>query len=224
MEVGTSQDFRSWRDSDAHGYFFLDSVDEARLSSHRAFENAVIHFAKVVKPYMHRSTVVISTRPNAWQAQADPDMLRGRLALPEEVKPAGDETTGGEKNAFFIMQMSPLNQSQIQTFAEAKGIIDSAAFMEAINRADADVFATRPADLPGLIDAWKRKERLGSYSKVVLRNIELKLSEENPVHGPQAPLSQDRALEGARVLAAAVTLTTCTSILLPDDSCCRNPL
>ena len=217
LEIGTSQDFQSWRDSDAHGYFFLDSVDEARLSSPRAFEKAVIHFAKVVKPYMRRSTVVISTRPNAWQAQADPDMLKRRLDLPEEVKTARDETTGGKKKAFFIMQMSPLNKSQIQTFAEAKGITDITAFMEAINRADADVFATRPADLPGLIDAWKKKEHLGNYSEVVLKNIELKLSEENPVHGPQAPLSQDRALEGARVLAAAVTLTKCTSILLPDD-------
>ena len=239
LEVGTSQDFQSWRDSDAHGYFFLDSVDEARLASPGAFEKAVIHFARVVRPYMHRSTVVISTRPNAWQAQADPDMLKRRLDLPEEVKPArdddtlpepdvelifpeevntaGGETAGVEKNAFFIMQMSNLNQSQIQTFAEAKGITDITAFMEAINRADADVFATRPADLPGLIDAWKKREHLGNYSEVVLKNIELKLSEENPVHGPQAPLSQDRALEGARVLAAAVTLTKCTSILLLDD-------
>ncbi len=238
LEADTSQDFPSWRDSDAHGYFFLDSVDEARLASPGAFETAVIHFAKVVRHYMHRSTVVISTRPNAWQAQADPDMLKRRLALPEEVKPAsndtrnydlnnggrlptrgskGAETTGMGKNSFVIMQMSPLNQSQIQIFAEAKGITDITAFMEAINRADADVFATRPADLPGLIDAWKKKEHLGNYSEVVLKNIELKLSEENPVHGPQAPLSQDRALEGARVLAAAVTLTTCTSILLPDD-------
>lgn len=244
LEIGTSQDFQSWRDSDAHGYFFLDSVDEARLASPGAFEKAVIHFAKVARSYMHRSTVVISTRPNVWQAQADPAMLRRRLDLPEEevkqtrddgtlpemdeakvyaalfleeVKPAGGETTGVEKNSFGIMQMSSLNQSQIQTFAEAKGITDITAFMEAINRADTDVFATRPADLPGLIDAWKKDEPFGSYSEVVLRNIELKLSEENPIHGPQAPLSQDRALEGARVLAAAVTLTTCTSILLPDD-------
>ena len=217
LEIGTCQDFQAWRDSDAHGYFFLDSVDEARLTSPRAFEKAVIHFAKVVRSYMHRSTVVLSTRPNAWQAQADPDMLRRRLDLPEEVKTASDDTRNVEENAFVIIQMTPLNQSQIQIFVEAKGITDITAFMEAINRADADVFATRPADLPGLIDAWKKKERLGSYSEVVLRNIELKLSEENPIHGPQSPLSQDRALEGVRVLAAAVTLTKYTSILLPDD-------
>lgn len=238
LEIGTSQDLQSWRDSDTHGYFFLDSVDEARLASPSAFEKAVIHFAKVAKPHMYRSTVVISTRPNVWQAQADPDMLKKRLALPEEVKTTSNDTrdydlnneggfltqgsrgtgtTGTGKNSPVIMQMSPLNQSQIQIFAEAKGITDTTAFMEAINRADADVFTTRPADLPGLIDAWKKKERLGSYPEVVLRNIELKLSEENPIHGPQAPLSQDRALEGARVLAAAVTLTKCTSILLPDD-------
>ena len=238
LETGTAQDFQSWRDGDAHGYFFLDSVDEARLASPRAFEKAITHFAKVVKPYMHRSTVVISTRPNAWQAQADPDMLKRRLDLPEEVQVASNDTrnygfknegrfltrgsrgtgtTGAEKNSPIIMQMAPLNQSQVRIFAGAKGIADVGAFIEAINRADADVFATRPADLPGLIEAWKKDEPFGSYSDVVFRDIKLKLSDENRTHSDQSPISADRALTGAKVLAAAVTLTKRTSILLPDE-------
>ena len=239
LELGTRQEFQVWKDSDAHGYFFLDSVDEARLTCPKAFEGAIIHFVKAVESYKDRLTVVISTRPNAWLAQADPDMLKRRLAFPEETQTVSTDASASDFNheshspvlengitptvetekssAVAIVQMEPLNRERVRIFAEAQGVDDTDGFMQAINHAAADVFATRPSDLPGLIDAWKKKERLGSYSEVVLRNIELKLSEENPIHGSQAPLSQDRALEGARVLAAAVTLTKCTSILLPDD-------
>ncbi len=239
LELGTRQEFQSWIDSDVHGYFFLDSVDEARLTNPGAFERAIIHFVKAVESYKDRLTVVISTRPNAWLAQADPDMLKRRLAFPEETQTVSTDASASDFNheshspflengitptvetekssAVAIVQMEPLNPGQVRNFAAAQGVDDTDGFMHAINHADADVFATRPSDLPGLVDYWKKEERLGSYSEVVLRNIELKLSEENPIHGSQAPLSQDRALEGARVLAAAVTLTKCTSILLPDD-------
>ena len=239
LELGTRQEFQVWKDSDARGYFFLDSVDEARLTCPRAFERAIIHFVKAVEPYKDRLTVVISTRPHAWLAQADRAMLKNWLAFPEETQTVSTDASDPDFNhesrspvlengmtgtvetekssAVAIVQMEPLNPGQVRIFAAAQGVEDTDGFMQAINHADADVFATRPSDLPGLIDAWKKKERLGSYSEVVLRNIELKLSEENPIHGSQAPLSQDRALEGARVLAAAVTLTKCTSILLPDD-------
>ena len=238
LEIGTSQDFQSWIASDTHGYFFLDSVDEARLASPSAFEKAVIHFAKVVKPHMHRSTVVISTRPNAWQAQSDPDMLKKLLSVPKKEKIVGHdindfdfrneshspvrgssrvETTGTADSPPVVMQMTPLNQSQVRIVAKAKGITDIDAFMEAINRADADVFATRPADLPSLIEAWKKDEPFGSYSDVVFRDIKLKLSDENSTHSDKSPISADRALAGAKVLAAAVTLTKRTSILLPNE-------
>ena len=238
LETGTPQDFQSWMASDAHGYFFLDSVDEARLTSHSDFERAVRHFAKVVNPHLHRATVVISTRPNAWQAQADPAMLEKLLPVPKKEELISNDTNdfdfsnasysparGGrrieaneiENSSLVVMQMTPLNPDQVRIFAEAKGITDIDTFIEAINQADADVFATRPADLLGLVEAWKKDECFGSYSDVVFRDIKLKLSDENSAHSDKSPISADRALAGAQVLAAAATLTKCTSILLPDE-------
>lgn len=238
LEVGTSQDFQLWIASDVHGYFFLDSVDEARLINHRAFERAVRHFAKVVKPYMHRSTVVISTRPNAWRAQADPDMLEKLLPVSQKEKIVGNDindfdfsnesysparrsrrvqTDWTKKSSPVVMQMTPLNQSQVRVFAGAKGIASIDAFMEAINRTDADVFATRPVDLLDLIEAWKKDEHFGNYSDVVFGAIKLKLSDEKSTRSDKSSISADRALAGAKVLAAAVTLTKRTSILLPDE-------
>ena len=95
------------------------------------------------------------------------------------------ETTGGDAEtqpAIQIVQMAPLSEQQVRLFAAARGITDVDAFMDAIERADADVFATRPADLPGLINLWSKEGRIGRYSKVVPRNIELKLEEANPAH------------------------------------------
>ena len=219
LEIGTRQDFRLWAESDTPGYFFLDSVDEARLASPKDFEKAIIHFVKAVESYRDRLTVVISTRPNAWLAQADLAMIKMRLDFPKERKTVGLSRTVETEHIspVAIMQMEPLNQSQVQMFADARSVPNSDAFIEAINHADAGVFATRPADLLGLIEYWKENTRIGSYYGVVDRDIKLKLSEENPTQSEQSPISADRAIAGATVLAAALTLTKRLFILLPDE-------
>ena len=89
-------------------------------------------------------------------------------------------------------------------------------FVTATKRADADLFATRPADLPGLIKIWKEEGRIGSYSEVVAANIELKLTELNTTH-LRFSIASDRAMTGAEMLAAGVTFGQRTSILVPDQ-------
>ena len=239
LEIGTRQQFRAWAKSDAPGYFFLDAVDEARLTSWGDFEKAVRNFVDAVESYKARLTVVISTRPNAWQAQADRAMLKRWLSFPEEVESVGNGAHGSAFNRdgrslvpeneanltvtressspIAIVQMVSLNQSQVRIFAEAKGMTDIDGFLEAIEHADADSFATRPADLRGLIDSWKEHGRLGSYAEIVARAVAGKLADENLKHSDQSPISADRVREGARILAAAVTLTKRPSILLPDE-------
>ena len=240
LEIGTPQEFRSWAESDTHGYFFLDAVDEARLVSPEAFRDAVIHFVETVESYTAPLTVVISTRPNAWRAQADLAMLEGRLSFLQERQTIRNDTrspnfnqdgrslvpenettrtveTGGTPPV-IIRKMTPLNQDQVRIFAEAKDVTDIDGFLEAIERADADIFATRPADLRGLIAHWNETRRLGSYADIVDGDITNKLSEENPTHLDQSPISADRAYVGATQLAAAVTLTKRPAILLPDAS------
>jgi hypothetical protein len=109
------------------------------------------------------------------------------------------------------------DEGRVRTFAGARGLTEVDDFITAIERADADVFATRPADLPGLIKIWKEQHRIGSYTEVVLGNIEFKLSEYNTTH-QQFSIAADRALEGAEMLAAAVTFSRRTSILVPDQA------
>ena len=240
LEIGTRQEFQSWAGIDALGYFFLDSVDEARLASSRAFERAIIRFVEAIESCTAPLTVVISTRPHAWLAQADLAMLRRRLAFLQERQTVRNDTDSPDFNQdgrslvpenetrraveaedispVVIRKMTPLDQGQVRTFAEAKDVTDIDGFLEAIEHADADIFATRPADLRGLIAYWNEHSRLGSYAEIVDRDIALKLSEENPTHSDESSISADRAHVGATRLAAAVTLTKRPAILLPDAS------
>ncbi len=117
-----------------------------------------------------------------------------------------------------IVQMTSLNEEQVRTFSRAHGVTDIDKFMKAIERADSDAFASRPADLPGLIKIWKDTNRIARYSQVVANNIKIKLSEENPTHGRDSPIAPGRAYEGAKALATAVTLAKPTSIRIPDYS------
>ncbi len=57
FEVGDEDRFNSWLDSTEEAWFFLDSVDEALLSSPRAFEKAIIRFSKAIKKGAHRAHI-----------------------------------------------------------------------------------------------------------------------------------------------------------------------
>lgn len=63
FDIGTKQEFDAWLSGKDHGYFFLDSVDEARLVTHKAYEVALRNFAESVKAFnFNRITVVVSCR------------------------------------------------------------------------------------------------------------------------------------------------------------------
>lgn len=81
IEIGSVEEFVRWKDNNEKGWFFLDSVDEARLKHPRDFELGIVNFVRAVEPFKQRICAVISTRPNAWQAYADHEMLNRRLAI-----------------------------------------------------------------------------------------------------------------------------------------------
>jgi hypothetical protein len=100
LEIGTAAEFRDWQRGECRGYFFLDSVDEARLVSAKDFELAVLHIVEAIEQHRDRSTIALSTRPHAWQAYADRDMLARCLgpAPPSELLalPFQSATEAGE--------------------------------------------------------------------------------------------------------------------------------
>lgn len=242
LEVGSAQELSDWQQGTAQGTFFLDAVDEAKLADPRDFQSALAKYLDAVEVHRQRVTTILSTRPHSWQAYADRAMFAERLGLPPpgtvskaEITPgdepivsetASDEPDAGNEEGtrqdppspLAVMQLEPLDEARIRIFARARGIVDADldAFITAIERADADLFATRPADLPGLIQIWKEKRAIGSYSEVVARNIELKLAEFNTMH-QRFSIAFERAMAGAEALAAAVTFGQRAAILVPDQ-------
>ena len=54
LEIGTSQELAEWQSGAAHAYFFLDSVDEAKLARIADFERAVMGFIDAIEPHKSR--------------------------------------------------------------------------------------------------------------------------------------------------------------------------
>ncbi len=237
--IGTPVEFDAWLTGDQEAYFFLDSVEEARLKSHSAFEIALRRFANAMGKGLNRATVVVSCRVSDWQATADLSLFLMHLPKPskpetvvlpkndeiptEEAEQAAegvvldDESKGSEeKKEHIVFQLAPLNEQQIHRFAVEKGVHNTNDFIKAIERADAMIFAERPQDLLELIQFWKSNGRLGPHAEMLDFNIKIKLAEHDPDRDRQRPLSADDALLGAERLAAATTLQKKNAIILPD--------
>jgi hypothetical protein len=56
-------------------------------------------------------------------------------------------------------------------------VIDTNAFLEAIERADASSFTSRPQDLEGLTEFWLDKGRVGSRLEIMRNSIDRRLAE-----------------------------------------------
>jgi hypothetical protein len=186
LEIGTKEELNTWLTSTEEGWFFLDAVDEAKLTNLRQFEWAINNFVEVIAQHRSRVHIVISTRPHAWEAYGDREMLCRKLDLKvakdgkekdeDDVEAtetgsvgAGDETESGDarqknparlpQEELHIVRLAPLGPDHILIFAKAMGVTDIEPFMEEVERANADVFANRPADLPGLIELWRTTKR-----------------------------------------------------------------
>lgn len=236
LDIGTAEEFDEWLSGNKEGYFFLDSVDEARLTSHKAFEIALRRFANAIGKKLNIAKVFVSCRVSNWRATADLLLFLQQLPMPkiiampdneeayteepeqayEETIPADRSIDSEEKKDHVVFQLVPLNDQQIRHFASQKGVEDTKDFIDAIDRADAGIFAERPQDLLELIEYWKSNGRLGRHAEMLDFNIGVKLAEHDQERDVQKPLSTDNALLGAERLAAAITLQKKTTIILPD--------
>ena len=231
LDIGTSPEFDEWIIGDKEAYFFLDSVDEALLSSRKAFEKALLRFVDALGGSLNRSRVVVSCRVSEWRATADLELLNRYLPeLTVSMRKESKETPVGkarkaaedaqmetvEERDHRVLQLAPLNEGQIRLFAVEKGIVRVDDFINGIERADAMIFAERPQDLLELIQYWTKEGCLGRHADMLDFDINIKLKEHDSDRDLQRPFSADEALTGAQRLAAAVTLEKKDTIILPD--------
>ena len=232
--VGTHKTFEKWLQSEETGWIFLDSVDEARLRNPGDFELAILELSNRIHAAFRRVHIVITGRSSAWRPKTDLDLCvthlpndntaseRERHGENREVRDDHDEVKTKDKKSakqvFKIVTLEDLTDKQIAIFAEAQGINNSKAFLDAVERADAWSFTSRPQDLEELIDLWLDKGHIGTGLEIMRNSIERRLAERDQNRADTHPLSSARARQGARLLAAATTLTHDQTIRIPDGA------
>ena len=223
FEVGDAAAFERWLKGSGEAWFFLDSVDEVRLETPRAFEAALRAFAARIHDAQQRAHVIISSRPYAWRPDLDSalidELLPSTRKVTESVDDEGTPFKKGQdaeaKPGLQIYRLAPLDEDDIRLFAAHRNVSDVGAFIAALHRTALFGLAQLPFDLDDLTATWNATGALDSRLTVLDRGIRQRLSE----HGAaRMRLSLDRALEGARRLALATTLTGETNIRLPGAS------
>ena len=226
LDVSDGTLFATWKTSDQTGYFFLDSVDEARLTQ-KSFARCVRSLQKAIHGHAERATIVISCRWSDWDRKADLDLLNDKLSLiahppreettREEVLVSLLEVRGGDKNTaaattttvheFQTFVLEELDDEQRAAFIQAKGVNNAAAFSRELDRNGLLPLAGRPKDLLDFVDYWhNHNERLGSRVEMLRFVTDMRLREDRQHHPGIQDVSLDELRLGAARIAAAMTL------------------
>jgi hypothetical protein len=233
FEVGTFESFEEWQNSRDEGWLFLDSVDEARLQHPGDFELAIRKLGKRIKTVTSQTHIALTSRTTVWRPKTDLALCITHFPfsppdIEEDCRLTSDESSGGrrtknasngeDKSVFRVVAFDDLSREQIAIFVRALGVKDSTAFIDAVERADAWSFTSRPQDLEELIEFWLDKGRIGTRLEIMRNSIARRLTERDQDRADVCPLSSERARQGVRLLAAAATLTKNQTIRVPDGA------
>ena len=233
FEPNRHAEFEAWLAGQDEAWLLLDSVDESRLRNPGDFDVAIRRLAAVLGAARARAHILLTGRIGAWRPATDlatcheqlphPNGLTTRVGATSAEEAGSALTTTSEEiaaNAFTygyrLVALEDLNDEQIQRFTAARGVSEISAFMAEVERADAKGFAGRPQDLDELVDFWREERRIGSRWEILTSSTTRRLSERDQRRADAQPLAPDRALSGARALAAAVTLIGLPVIRVPD--------
>jgi hypothetical protein len=219
FEIGEETQFQIWLQSADEAWFFLDSVDEARLENPRTFEKALRRFSKGIKRGAHRAHIYLSSRPYAWRPRDDRRLLDEILfiAAPQEGGHDEESQLSRPQSALTIYTMRPLDEERIRRFCMNRGAKDIDRLLREIERASLWSLAERPFDLEGVLAKWDEDKVLGGRLELLRHNIDKRLCDDHNIDRAQRqPLNLERAREGARRLAAAVVLSGQAGLNIPD--------
>ena len=232
FEEGSYEGFAAWLEGFDDGSILLDSVDEARLREPSDFERAIKLLARSLGAAKQRAHMVITGRTTAWRPKTDLALCRQHLPyVAPAIEESGDEGAGkerpnlreraatdGDEPMYKVVAFNDLSPSQIELFSKAKGVRNIKSFMEAVERADAWSFTSRPQDLEDLVAFWNEHGRIGSRVDLMENGIRRRLEERDQRRADARPVAADRVRAGARAVAAACTLAQSQTVRVPDGS------
>ncbi len=234
-EPGHAERFDNWLANPEvnPAWFFLDSVDELKLVQGR-LERAFGRMTSALGAYAHHAHIIVSCRPTDWQPIQDMAIFRRKL--PESIEPASIEKTEQEMFLAPIRHekeekkegesklpksrcviLLPLDNKRIEIYANVKGVKNSKAFLEEVERKEAWAFARHPLDLQSLVDMWNSSEKIGTLKEQHENNIENSLKDD-PERPDNGVISAEKARDGVERLALAMTLTKKRTIRSPEQS------
>jgi hypothetical protein len=240
LAPNTATLFENWQQGSDEGYFFLDSVDEARLNR-KSFERALRKFAQAVSPSLARCRIFISCRVTDWQGTEDYQIIKQLLPLPEhktlspqDIDPEeklltpifkdrstkqqkDDEKNTNTADEITIVWLTPLDNDQRRLFAKEHGVVELDEFCQAIWQHGLENLAERPGDLEGMISYWQTHKKFGSLSEMTEHALKQKLTERDPYRPDNDTLNPQKAREGAEQIAAALTLCKTFTLQAPDS-------
>lgn len=223
FDFGSPESFEQWLDSQDEAWFYLDSVDEARLIDPAFFRKAIKHFANRIRPAQQRAHVCISSRPHAWRVKSDRDLVLKHLphtkpvAVSSEDDPGPEEHVNHSDEVLEVLVLLPLEEDDIRMFAACRSVSNIDRLIQELDRLNLKALSGRVFDLVEILDKWKADRSLGGRRELLRHNIKRRLSEPNPDREPHQVLSPEQARSGAQALAAAVILSDKVSINVPDS-------
>ena len=240
LEPSAARLFEAWRRGSIQGWFFLDSVDEARLNG-KSLDTALKRFIREVDQSLPRARIFISCRVSDWKGRDDRALIERRLPVfeapqqdslqSEERSPLLDPIFGSKESHrskkadeselvpkdLLVVQLLPLSMEQCRTLAEQTGVRDVGRFAEEIERNGLDAYTERPGDVLDLAEYWKTYKQFGSLAEMVEHSIDRKLQERDQFRGDSAILALTKARAGAERLAAALTFGKSFTLRAPGS-------
>lgn len=223
-------ELENWKSANGRGYFFIDSIDEAKLDSIR-IESAFKKLADGIDGALGRATIIFSGRYTDWEFQSDLHRFESMLpAVPTDEQPTlplveilekllnnewGEQKKTGPEKPIVVL-MASLDKDQVRLFAKAKGISQVDTFIAAIDAEGLWELAHRPLDLGWLVDYWQTHKRFGTLAEMIAANVSERLKETNPSLARKDPLSEVEALRALERVGAAMVFGRADRILIPD--------
>lgn len=219
-----------WRASNEPGWFFIDSIDEAKLDNIR-LERALRQIANGIVGGEGRAHIVLSGRHTDWEFARDARRLNEELPLPRtnpaEPVPSLEmlirgvlrhekrpEPTSAE--APLIVVMAPLDADRVRTYAAAKNAPELDGLIVAIQTANLWEFARRPLDLDWIVRYWRSHGRLGSLTAMIEASLRERVQETDPDRARRDRLDAERAQRGLERIGAALVFGRQSTIAIPD--------
>ncbi len=226
---------QAWKQGSEIGYFFIDSVDEARLN-HKSFEKALRQFARELGSDLGRAHVLVSCRISDWKGRGDYNAVERWLPMPIISAPAllsdadgallnpifekqekKKEASEVKSTALQIVRLVSLCDTDRRALAIASGVSNPDAFMAAIARQGLGPLADRPGDLLELAEYWKAHGAFASLVEMTEFSVTLKLTERDTSRPDNAILTLERVRKGAERIAAALTLGHTFTVRAPNQ-------